>query len=104
MRLGSKISLEQEIHETTRIPIRAIRGERFTEFSVDERVSWASERKTTLKEDKVYCLLGLFGVFLPLIYGEGEAYATRRLREEIHRQQKGQGTMNLLDLSGVFKF
>ena len=33
------------------------------------------QRTTTLKEGKLYCLLGIFGVYFPLIYGEGEAYA-----------------------------
>jgi hypothetical protein len=100
-RLGSKVSLEQEIHETTKIPIEALRGQSLTEFSVEERMSWAAQRTTTLKEDKVYCLLGIFGVFLSLIYGEGEAYATLRLREEIQRRQEGQGTERLHDLSGA---
>jgi hypothetical protein len=63
---------------------------------------WAARRTTTLKEDKVYCLLGIFGVFLPLIYGEGEEYATQRLEEEIARRQKGQGTRVQHDLPGVF--
>jgi hypothetical protein len=87
-RLGSRISLEQEIHETTKIPIEVLRGQNLTSFSVDKRMSWAARRTTTLKEDKVYCLLGLFGVFLPLIYGEGEAYAALRLREEIQKRQQ----------------
>ncbi|OCK72981.1 HET-domain-containing protein, partial [Lepidopterella palustris CBS 459.81] len=82
-RLGSKISLEPEIYKITKVPIGALRGQCLSEFSVDERISWATKRKTTVKEDKAYCLLGIFGVFMPLIYGEGEAYATLRLREEI---------------------
>jgi hypothetical protein len=41
-----------------------------------------------LKEDRVYCLLGIFGVFLPLIYGEGEEYATLRFKEEIQKRSK----------------
>ena len=49
---------------------------------------WATKRTTTLKEDKVYCLLGIFGVFLPLIYGEREANATSRLKEEIQKRQQ----------------
>ncbi|KAH7077505.1 WD40-repeat-containing domain protein [Paraphoma chrysanthemicola] len=49
-------------------------------------MSWAEKRTTTLKEDKVYCLLGIFGVFLSLIYGEGEKYATLRLEEEIQKR------------------
>jgi hypothetical protein len=63
---------------------------------------WAAKRTTTLKEDKVYCLLGIFGVFLPLIYGEGEEYATQRLEEEIARRQKAQGTGEQHNLSGAF--
>ena len=82
-RLGSRILLEQEIYEITKIPIGVLRGQSLTEFSVEERMAWAAKRTTTLKEDKVYCLLGIFRVFLSLIYGEGEAYATLQLREEI---------------------
>ena len=100
-RLGSRISLEQEIHEITKIPIGVLRGQSLTEFSVEERLTWAAKRTTTLKEDKVYCLLGIFEVFLSLIYGEGEAYATLRLREEIQRRQEGRGTESLHDLSSA---
>ncbi|KAH7061021.1 kinesin light chain 1 [Paraphoma chrysanthemicola] len=98
-RLGSRISLEQEIHKITKIATGALRGKSLAGFSVEERMSWAAQRTTTLKEDKVYCLLGIFGVFLSLIYGEGEAYAALRLREEIERRQQGQGTARLHDLS-----
>jgi hypothetical protein len=87
--LGTKTSLEQEVHETTRIPIEALRGRPLSEFSIEERFSWTTKRATTFKEDKVYCLLGIFGVYLPLIYGEGEAHATRRLMKEIKRRQIG---------------
>jgi len=104
IRLGSRISLEQEIHEITKIPIGALRGQSLIEFSVEERMSWAAKRTTTLREDKIYCLLGIFGVFLPLIYGEGEAYATLRLREEIQKRQKGGATESLHDLSGAYYF
>jgi Tol biopolymer transport system component len=81
--LGSKISLEQDIHEVTRIPLKALRESRLTEFSVQERMSWAIRRETTRKEDKAYCLFGIFGVFMPLIYGEGEEHAFQRLRREV---------------------
>ncbi|CAN9235994.1 unnamed protein product [Alternaria alternata] len=101
-RLGSKVSLEQEIHKITKIPIAVLRGQSLSEVSVDERMSWVARRTTTVREDKVYCLLGIFGVFLSLIYGEGEAYASIRLREEIHKRQKGTGTQDLPDLSVPF--
>ena len=84
--LGSKISLEQEIHETTKIPFEVLRGQRLSEITVDERMNWAARRKTTIKEDKAYCLLGIFGVFMPLIYGEGEDHAFLRLKEEVQRR------------------
>jgi hypothetical protein len=100
--LGSRISLEQEIHAITKMPISALRGQQsLSEFSVEERMSWTAGRTTTFKEDKVYCLLGIFGVFLPLIYGEGDAYATDRLEAEIRRRQDGQGTENQQDLAGT---
>jgi hypothetical protein len=101
-RLGSKISLEQEIFDITKIPVKVLRGQsRPTELSIEERMNWATKRTTTLKEDKVYCLLGIFGVFLPLIYGEGEEYATLRLREEIRKRQKGRETEIVHNLSSV---
>jgi hypothetical protein len=35
------------------------------------------------EEDWAYCLLGVFGIFMPLIYGEGKENAIRRLGKEI---------------------
>jgi len=43
---------------------------------------WGSARQTTRTEDLAYCLLGIFGVHMPLIYGEG-IHAFCRLQEEI---------------------
>ena len=39
--------------------------------SVAERMSWASARQTTRVEDIAYSLLGIFGVNMLLLYGEG---------------------------------
>ena len=44
------------------------------------KFSWASQRMTTRVEDKAYCLMGLLGVNMPLLYGEGER-AFVRLQE-----------------------
>ena len=46
-------------------------------------MSWTAKRETTIEEDQAYCLLGIFDVHLPLIYGEGREHAFRRLRKEI---------------------
>jgi hypothetical protein len=45
-------------------------------------MSWASERDTTRLEDRAYSLLGIFGINMPLLYGEGRR-AFLRLQEEI---------------------
>jgi hypothetical protein len=98
--LGSKISLEREIHEITRIPVKALRNYDLREFSIDERMGWAANRKTTVEEDRAYCLLGIFGVFLPLIHGEGEDYALQRLKDEIQRRS---GQLQSSDTTSVQK-
>jgi hypothetical protein len=74
-KLGSKISFEREIHEITRIPEAALRTSDLSEFGVEERFRWTTGRVTTMPEDRAYCLFGIFGIFLPLIYGEGEEHA-----------------------------
>jgi Heterokaryon incompatibility protein (HET) len=55
------------------------------ECSVATRMSWAAHRETTRTEDLAYCLLGIFEVSMPMIYGEG-TNAFRRLQEEIVRR------------------
>jgi len=87
-RFGDKRSLEQELHHITGIEIRALRGSPLSQFSVTERMSWAAKRTTKREEDKAYSLLGIFDIHMPLLYGEGERNAFRRLREEINRYSK----------------
>jgi hypothetical protein len=81
--LGDRYNLKQLIHEITNIPCPALAGAPLDTFSVEERLSWSSERQTTREEDKAYSLLGVFGVFTFLNYGEGETNAFRRLRKAI---------------------
>jgi hypothetical protein len=45
-------------------------------------MSWAAKRQTTRIEDLAYCLMGVFGVNMPMLYGEGYR-AFIRLQEEI---------------------
>lgn len=87
-RLGSKASLLQEIHAATGISTQALQGTSLHRFSVETRLSWADSRQTKREEDKAYALLGIFSVHMPLIYGEGESNAFRRLREEIQKSSK----------------
>lgn len=80
--LGSKSSLEFLLSDVTGIPLTALRGRDLSYFPVDERLRWAAGRETKKVEDEAYCLLGIFGVFMPLIYGEGEN-AWTRLRQSL---------------------
>jgi hypothetical protein len=95
--LGDKHSLVQYIHDVTGISIMALEGRPLFQFDTEEKMSWASERLTKEGEDAAYCLMGLFDIHMPLIYGEGREKAVKRLRTEIHSSmylpsfQKGRG-------------
>ena len=83
--IGEKRQLENEISMVTGISYDVLRDYRslYTE-SIARRMSWASSRVTTKIEDIAYCLMGIFNVNMPLLYGEGER-AFVRLQEEIMR-------------------
>jgi tetratricopeptide (TPR) repeat protein len=88
VRLGDRQSLKLLIHDITRITTQALEGNPLHEFGVEERLSWVESRQTTRKEDKAYSLLGIFGVFMSLIYGEGEMNARQRLRNKINKSSE----------------
>ena len=87
-RLGDKKSLEQEIHNITGIPLRALQGHPLSDFSFDERKAWAEKRNTTLQEDKAYSLFGIFDVHIPVLYGEGKEKAFKRLQDKFHEDYR----------------
>lgn len=80
--LGTKETLVKLIQKTTGIPADVIQGGSLDGYSVEARLQWCKGRKTKRIEDEAYCLLGLFGIFMPLLYGEGDN-AFVRLREQI---------------------
>ncbi|KAI1157011.1 HET-domain-containing protein [Nemania diffusa] len=80
---GTKSSLQQSISHITGIPVRILSEDDDLETaSIAQRMSWAANRKTSRPEDQAYCLMGLFGINMPLLYGEGKM-AFVRLQEEI---------------------
>jgi hypothetical protein len=87
--LGDKRTLERQIHEITGIAISAIRGTPLYQFDVHQRLEWVENRRTKREEDKAYSVLGIFDVYMPLIYGEGVENAFSRLREEINKPLRG---------------
>ena len=82
--LNARISLRTGIPEDILENSRAL-----DECPITERVKWARERITKKREDMAYCLLGICGVFMPLIYGEGNN-AWRRLEEAVSTEYGGQ--------------
>ncbi|KAJ3528169.1 hypothetical protein NM208_g10328 [Fusarium decemcellulare] len=74
------------IAEITGISVKVLVYEPcFHEASVAQKMSWAAKRQTTKVEDLAYCLLGIFNVNMPLLYGEGNK-AFLRLQEEIAKE------------------
>ncbi|KAF5565505.1 heterokaryon incompatibility protein het-E-1 [Fusarium phyllophilum] len=49
---------------------------------ISMRMSWLAKRTTKRIEDMAYCMLGIFDINMPLLYGEGKR-AFFRLQEEI---------------------
>ncbi|KAI0833582.1 HET-domain-containing protein [Trametes gibbosa] len=82
---GTKATLADHLEHITGIDREVLTGSAALEtVSVARRMSWAAKRKTTRLEDEAYALMGIFGVSLPTIYGEGRR-AFLRLQEEILR-------------------
>ncbi|OTA65138.1 hypothetical protein K449DRAFT_326992, partial [Hypoxylon sp. EC38] len=75
--------LISEIAEVTGIDETFLNGSlALSNASIAKRFSWISNRKTTRVEDIAYCLLGIFDINMPLLYGEGMK-AFSRLQHEI---------------------
>ncbi|KAK3681095.1 hypothetical protein B0T22DRAFT_485657 [Podospora appendiculata] len=70
--------------------------------SMAQKMYWASKRVMTRPEDEAYCLIGLFDINIPLIYGEGRR-AVRRLQEIMSKYPYDQSILAWMELS-VFLF
>lgn len=81
--LGSRKDLVSDIAAITGIDTNMLMGwSRLEQYSIAQRMSWAAKRRTGRVEDEAYCLLGLFDVSIPMLYGEGHK-AFRRLQQEL---------------------
>lgn len=85
--IGTRTSLLTRILEVTGIHHDAFHHDAFGtfgqyRFSIAQRMSWAAKRKTTRIEDMAYCLMGIFDVNMPTLYGEGSK-AFLRLQRKI---------------------
>jgi len=87
--IGTKASLSAVISRITRIDEDVLTRGDLSLVSVATKMSWAATRITTRPEDVAYCLLGIFDVNMPLLYGEGDK-AFIRLQEEIMKDSDDQ--------------
>jgi hypothetical protein len=78
--IGTLSSLANEITATTGIPGNTYTS--FHPFSMAQKMSWASTRRTSKAEDIAYSVLGLFEINMLMFYSEGKR-AFIQLQEEI---------------------
>jgi hypothetical protein len=91
--LGTREEWRNSITAITRIHSDAPVGEPeriSSNYSVAQRMPWAANRVTTREEDMAYCLMGIFNVNMPLLFGEGGSKAFVRLQEEIIKDSDDQ--------------
>ncbi|KAL1948055.1 hypothetical protein VTO73DRAFT_12130 [Trametes versicolor] len=83
--LGTKVALAWSLQEITGVDFNVLVGRASLDsISVGKRMSWAAKRETTRVEDRAYSLMGIFGIHMSPIYGEGQN-AFLRLQEEVIR-------------------
>ncbi|KAH9857376.1 heterokaryon incompatibility protein-domain-containing protein [Lenzites betulinus] len=83
--LTTKMAIAATLADFTGIDVDILTGQAtLATVSVARKMSWAARRETTRVEDEAYSLLGIFGIHLSPIYGEGHN-AFLRLQEEIMR-------------------
>jgi len=87
--VGNKVSMSKKLARITGIDELSLIVRNLGAVSIARRMSWAATRVTTRTEDLAYCLLGIFDVNMPLLYGEGEK-AFVRLQEEIMKDSMDQ--------------
>ncbi|KAG1817625.1 WD40-repeat-containing domain protein [Suillus subaureus] len=77
------VSIMKELEDSTGINARALVNFHPGMRNPREKLQWVSKRETTREEDIAYSLFGIFGVHLPVIYGEKRQNALGRLLQEI---------------------
>ncbi|KAJ8588826.1 hypothetical protein M405DRAFT_933863 [Rhizopogon salebrosus TDB-379] len=91
------VTIMRELGDATGIDARALVAFHPGMRGAREKLQWVSTRMTTLQEDIAYSLFGIFGVHLPVIYGEKKQNALGRLLQEVVAQS---GDISALDWVG----
>lgn len=97
-RIGDKEGMVKIIEEITRIEHAVLRGTRpARDLPIARVMMYATKRETTRTEDRAYSLMGLFGVNMPTIYGEGGKRAFARLQYEIMARSPAHSLLAWID-------
>ena len=84
VRIGDKSELAPRLSAVTGIQKNSLLYHSNRESAcIATKMYWASRRETSRPEDIAYCLLGIFDINMPLLYGEGSKKAFIRLQKEI---------------------
>ncbi|OMP84373.1 Vegetative incompatibility protein HET-E-1 [Diplodia seriata] len=95
--IGPKLTLKSVLASITGIDADVLAGTKpVMSCSIAMRMSWAAKRETTRKEDEAYCLMGLFDINMPMLYGEG-GKAFIRLQEEIMKNTEDESIFAWID-------
>lgn len=83
--------INNDISRITGVPLEVLDDPvKVHSASIAQRMSWAVKRLTTRPEDMAYCMLGLFNISMPLLYGEGGHAAFERLQTKINSRFDGE--------------
>lgn len=86
--IGDKDNLSSWIRKCTNLPFGGLASEHVHRFSIKDRLTWAATRRTKRPEDRAYCLLGIFGIHMNLLYGEGQKNAFDRLERKVAKRER----------------
>ena len=91
-------TIMQELADRTGIDTQTLVAFRPGMREARKKLQWVSRRVTTRQEDIAYSLFGIFGIHLPVIYGERKQSALGRLLQEVVAQS---GDITALDWVGT---
>jgi hypothetical protein len=77
------VEIMHELEDVTGIGAHALVAFQPGMRDAREKLQWVSTRVTTVPEDIAYSLFGIFGIQLPILYGENAQNALGRLLQEI---------------------
>ncbi|KAG7148323.1 Vegetative incompatibility protein HET-E-1 like [Verticillium longisporum] len=91
--MGTRLELAALVKDITAVPAHMLSADASKPWpNTAIRMSWAANRAPSRAEDIAYCLLGIFDIQMPLLYGEGNA-AFQRLQLELLKQSEDESLL-----------